>query len=137
VQIEAAESLSFASFLRAATSLTGTLQGPYNFLPRCVAECVNLDGSKFKAKSSLWIALVEERQPRGFGHQIRGRSANMSSLTLEEATAAKGIGTNPQPCQAITTKAALEELFELLEEYGPIWYTEEHHNRALSALLGQ
>ena len=61
----------------------------------------------------------------------------MSSLTLEETTATNGIGTTPQRLQAITTKAALEELFGLLEEYGPIWYTEEHHNRALSALLGQ
>jgi hypothetical protein len=61
----------------------------------------------------------------------------MSSLTLEEATAAKEIGTDTQPCQAITTRAALEELLGLLEEYGPIWYTEEHHNRARSALLGQ
>lgn len=30
---------------------------------------------------------------------------------------------------------ALEELFGLLEEYGPAWYTEEHHNRAVHALL--
>jgi hypothetical protein len=32
-------------------------------------------------------------------------------------------------------KAVLEELFVLLEEYGPQWYTEEHHNRAVAALL--
>lgn len=61
----------------------------------------------------------------------------MSSPTLEVATTAKGIGTAPQPRQAVSTRAALEELFELLEEYGPSWYTEEHHNRALSALLGE
>ena len=35
------------------------------FLPRCVAECVTLNGSKFKARSSHWIAVVEERQARG------------------------------------------------------------------------
>jgi hypothetical protein len=28
---------------------------------------------------------------------------------------------------------ALLELFELLEEYAPIWYTEQHHQRALTA----
>ena len=28
---------------------------------------------------------------------------------------------------------AFLELFELLEEYAPIWYTEEHHQRALTA----
>lgn len=26
------------------------------------------------------------------------------------------------------------ELFKLLEQYAPAWYTEEHHNRAASAL---
>ena len=31
-------------------------------------------------------------------------------------------------------KAALRELFELLEDYAPSWYTEEHHNRAAAAL---
>jgi hypothetical protein len=29
---------------------------------------------------------------------------------------------------------AFLELFELLEEYAPVWYTEEHHNRALAVL---
>ena len=28
---------------------------------------------------------------------------------------------------------AFSELFELLEEYAPIWYTEQHHQRALTA----
>lgn len=36
---------------------------------------------------------------------------------------------------AVTT--ALEELFVLLEDYGPIWYTQEHHDRAVHALLGR
>lgn len=27
-----------------------------------------------------------------------------------------------------------EQLFSLLEEYAPAWYTEEQHNRALAAL---
>ena len=28
----------------------------------------------------------------------------------------------------------LRELFNLLEQYAPTWYTEEHHNRAVGAL---
>ena len=32
----------------------------------------------------------------------------------------------------IVTEAFLESL-ELLEEYAPIWYTEQHHKRALDA----
>jgi hypothetical protein len=35
------------------------------------------------------------------------------------------------------TREVLEELFHLLEEYAPTWYTEEHHNRAVAALLGR
>jgi hypothetical protein len=29
---------------------------------------------------------------------------------------------------------ALKDLFDLLEEYAPMWYTEEHHRQAVSAL---
>jgi len=32
------------------------------------------------------------------------------------------------------SSAVLRELFELLEDYAPSWYTEELHNRAASAL---
>ena len=32
------------------------------------------------------------------------------------------------------SKSVLRELFELLEDYAPTWYTEEHHNRLASAL---
>jgi len=32
--------------------------------------------------------------------------------------------------------AVLRELFELLEDYAPTWYTVEHHNR-LAAVLGE
>ena len=28
----------------------------------------------------------------------------------------------------------LRDLFNLLEQYAPTWYTEEHHNRAVAAL---
>jgi hypothetical protein len=36
------------------------------------------------------------------------------------------ISTNP--------KVVLKEIFELLEEYGPIWYTENLHDRVKAAL---
>jgi len=36
-----------------------------------------------------------------------------------------------------TTREVLEELYQLLEDYAPTWYTEAHHNRVLSALLGR
>jgi prephenate dehydrogenase len=36
-----------------------------------------------------------------------------------------------------TTREVLEELFQLLEDYGPTWYTEKHHDRAVAALQGR
>lgn len=37
-------------------------------------------------------------------------------------------------CMSTNPKVVLKELFELLEEYGPTWYTEELHIRARIAL---
>lgn len=36
--------------------------------------------------------------------------------------------------QPATANVVLQELFELLEDYAPAWYTEEHHQRAAAAL---
>lgn len=36
--------------------------------------------------------------------------------------------------ERVTPIAALRELFELLEDYSPMWYTEETRERAMSAL---
>ena len=33
------------------------------------------------------------------------------------------------------TETVLKELFVLLEDYAPSWYTKEHHDRAIAALL--
>jgi hypothetical protein len=52
-------------------------------------------------------------------------------------------GQNAASTQAFTSlnrlkpednNAVLFELFQLLEDYAPAWYTEEHHNRAAAAL---
>jgi hypothetical protein len=40
---------------------------------------------------------------------------------------------HPQP---ESSDAVLRELFELLQDYAPAWYTEEHHNR-LAAAIGE
>jgi hypothetical protein len=34
----------------------------------------------------------------------------------------------------MSARSALKELFELLEEYAPMWYTEEHRRLAVAAL---
>jgi len=65
----------------------------------------------------------------------RDRSINMNFVTME-----KEIGTTVPlaSCDELpaTPQKALAELVELLETYAPMWYTEELHNRAVSALQG-
>ena len=46
------------------------------------------------------------------------------------------VAANAQSKTASDARMVLEELFVLLEDYAPVWYTEEHHDRALRALLG-
>jgi len=36
--------------------------------------------------------------------------------------------------QSAYIEQVLEELFHLLEDHAPVWYTEQHHNRAVVAL---
>ena len=40
-----------------------------------------------------------------------------------------------QPKKGPEAATVLEELFVLLENYAPSWYTEAHHDRAVRALL--
>ena len=42
-----------------------------------------------------------------------------------------------KPTEALNVRIVLEELFTLLEDYAPIWYTQKHHDRAVAALLGK
>ena len=51
---------------------------------------------------------------------------------------ASDVNVAPQPMpakKAPHTATVLEELFVLLEDYAPAWYTKEHHDRAVRALL--
>ena len=49
-------------------------------------------------------------------------------------TASAGSQLTPEQSSPADCASILLELFELLEEYAPMWYTEDHHNRAASAL---
>jgi len=42
---------------------------------------------------------------------------------------------NGQAINESNAKDVLRELYLLLEDYAPVWYTEEHYKRALNALL--
>ena len=50
------------------------------------------------------------------------------------ASSTREISNSDETERAPTTREVLEELFHLLEDYAPIWYTEEQHNRILAAL---
>jgi hypothetical protein len=75
------------------------------------------------------------------GFRVRGSSGTGPAAELGKNMGAKRSGkvlvrradlrVDEQLC-AVTE--ALQELFVLLEDYAPVWYTEEHHNRALEAL---
>ena len=41
---------------------------------------------------------------------------------------------NALRAQSVFTATVLRELFNLLEEHAPVWYTEQHHDRAVIAL---
>jgi hypothetical protein len=43
----------------------------------------------------------------------------------------------PQQKNVLSPNVVLAELFVLLEDYAPAWYTEEHHRRAIAALLAR
>ena len=51
-----------------------------------------------------------------------------ASKVVRTSFKAKDISTSTNP------KVVLKEIFELLEDYGPTWYTEEMHERTLAAL---
>ncbi len=58
-------------------------------------------------------------------------------MNLEHAATAKIARRSFKPQGTSTStnpKAVLKEIIELLEEYGPLWYTEDLHNRAKIAL---
>jgi hypothetical protein len=45
------------------------------------------------------------------------------------------VSSRIQQRNVLSPEAVLEELFVLLEDYAPVWYTKEHHDRAIAALL--
>jgi prephenate dehydrogenase len=53
---------------------------------------------------------------------------------VQEGSLTHPMVRNHTQMESANPKEVLGELFDLLEEYAPTWYTDEHHDRALSAL---
>ncbi len=49
-------------------------------------------------------------------------------------TSAGGAFADREDLKPVNSRAILEELFALLEEYGPSWYTQDHYDRLVAAL---
>ena len=58
----------------------------------------------------------------------------MSLQKLEEFKPGQNGVRGYEEIQPVNPKEVFAELFELLEEYGPTWYTEDCHRRAVAAL---
>ena len=58
------------------------------------------------------------------------KSNLLVSVNVPEAAPAKG------PQRTVSSAVALRALYQLLEDYAPMWYTEEAHDLA-SAALGE
>lgn len=56
-------------------------------------------------------------------------------LHVEFASKLNVVPLSKQPQKNPDAAKVLEELFTLLEDYAPVWYTQEHHDRAVRALL--
>jgi hypothetical protein len=60
----------------------------------------------------------------------------MSFPELQEANPDKGSSSGCEHPELENLREVLQQLFELLEQYSPIWFTEEYRNRAMTALRG-
>jgi hypothetical protein len=66
-------------------------------------------------------------------HQVK--ELESAERTLAPSTTRSALVTPNEFPQLVELRTALTELFELLEGHGPMWYTENHHNRAIDALI--
>ncbi len=58
----------------------------------------------------------------------------MIAECLETVTQEHAVRVEENLEQPLTAMMALRELYELLEDYAPVWYSEEAHYRARAAL---
>ena len=76
------------------------------------------------------------RTTRGFrSSKAQSRRGTKVSLQrVEERNEVQGRERDFERRPVLKAKEALVELFDLLEEYGPSWYSEAHRAKALAAI---
>src|SRR5215472_12977328 len=89
---------------------------------------------KLKSDSSEDQTLLLETRTRHGSHFLRASFAGrrISPPSKTEVLTSSGKKSFDTGATIWRTTGFLE-LFELLEEYAPVWYTEQHHQRALTA----
>ena len=102
--------------------------------PRNPIDHSNERPSLMIRKKDNLVVLSELLSERVLRQKQMIRGKYMNSRLLDEVSGAGKIHNNDTRPEPITPVAVLQELFELLEDYSPIWYTQENHDRALAAL---
>ena len=64
----------------------------------------------------------------------RRSKLNIEQLEVNDVPS-QSFGAFATPRRAPGAREVLEEVYELLEDYGPTFYTEELHNRIVAALM--
>jgi hypothetical protein len=97
------------------------------FQPRTGGGIPDLSLTRVK---SLGGALNRKRA----GAKLDHRSLNQQAPGRPEGVPRTDGLPRTEPLPSPTPLAVLKELFDLLEEYAPLWYTQELHERAQAAL---
>lgn len=72
--------------------------------------------------------------PADYAAKPDQKGINMDPKPIGEPVRMRKAEAEPPPRQQLDLVASsFQELFTLLEEYAPIWYTEQHHKRAIAA----
>jgi hypothetical protein len=87
----------------------------------------------FKLHRTPYLELKTTSPNTAASPKQRGWCVNVEQLVRNNSNSKSG---NPKPSGlSVDQHAVLKELFELLEEYAPTWYTKEIHDRAVAALM--
>ena len=78
-------------------------------------------------RKEFWLIVLEPSKNLLYGWTMNDSELDESSEGQREKSVALRI-------EIAGVAEVLRDLFNLLEQYAPTWYTEEHHNRAVAAL---
>ena len=78
-------------------------------------------------RKEFWLIVLEPSKNLLYGWTMNDSELDESSEGQREKSVALRI-------ELAGVAEVLRDLFNLLEQYAPTWYTEEHHNRAVAAL---